>query len=98
MSLTYEEQMNRNLELTELHLKALLDRPELLDTIPEGATVIYLPADDPELREANRKMAMDIVTEVGRDGQSEVVVLVLISIGGDGVVKAMADISVPAVE
>jgi len=98
MSLTYEEQMNRNLELTERHLKALLDHPELLDTIPEGATVIYLPADDPDLREANRRMAMDIVREVGKDGLSEVVVLVLISMGGDGVVEAMADVSVPTAE
>jgi hypothetical protein len=88
MSLTYEEQMNRNLELTEMHLKALLDHPELLDTLPEGATVIYLPADDPELREANRRMAMDIVREVGRNGSSEVVVLVLISTDGDGIAKA----------
>lgn len=98
MSLTYEEQMNRNLELTELHLKALMDHPELLDTIPEGATVIYLPADDPELREANQGMAMDIVREVGKDGLSEVVVLVLISIGGDGVAEAMADVSMPTAE
>jgi len=82
MSLTYEEQMSRNLSLTEGHLKTLLDHPELLDTIPEGATVIYLPADDPELREANLEMAMDVVREAGGNGLQEPVVLVLVPVGG----------------
>lgn len=90
MSLTSEEQMNRNLALTEEHLKAWLDQPELLDTIPEGATVIYLPADDPELKEANLEMALDIVREAGGNGLQEPVVLVLVPVGGHVVETAPA--------
>lgn len=80
MSLTYEEQMNRNLELTEAHLRAVIEHPELLNEIPDGATVIYLPDDDPELREANLEMALDIVRKTGRDGTREPVILVLIPV------------------
>jgi len=80
MSFTYEEQMNRNLELTEEHLKALLDHPELLDIIPEGATVIYLPANDPELRATNLEMALDLVRRAGANGLQEPLILVLVPV------------------
>jgi len=47
---------DRNLTLAFQLADAIVDDPALLEKIPEGATVIFLPDDDPELATANRAM------------------------------------------
>jgi len=51
-----EEMVNRNLELHYHLMMQLLQDPDSLD-IPDGADVIFLPEDDPELRRANERLA-----------------------------------------
>jgi hypothetical protein len=47
-----DEQFERNLELARQHLTSLLEEP--VDRWPpDGSTIIYCPADDPELAAAN---------------------------------------------
>jgi hypothetical protein len=47
------EQFRKNNELFGLFMQEVLDDPDLLDNIPEGADIVFLPDIDPELREAN---------------------------------------------
>lgn len=42
------------LDLAKRFINAIFDDPSLLDDIPEGANVIFLPHDDPDLAERNR--------------------------------------------
>ena len=72
-----EEQFDKNLELAREFFVGLLDQP--IETWPEnGATIVFLPDDDPELVRANLEMVetmrardpeevtrLHIVTEVG---------------------------------
>lgn len=44
----------RNLDFIRDHLFAILDDAALLDEIPNGAHVVWLPDDDPELAAYNR--------------------------------------------
>lgn len=37
----------------------LLEHPELMEQIPEGAEVIFLPEDDPDLLQENLKIVKD---------------------------------------
>jgi hypothetical protein len=57
-ALTKADQVERNLDLAHDHLPAILDNPDLLDEIPDGATVVLLPADDPDLFEINLQIAV----------------------------------------
>jgi hypothetical protein len=43
----------------------LLEHPELMEQIPEGAEVIFLPEDDPDLLQENLKIAKDKKLESG---------------------------------
>lgn len=52
-----KEQFRRNHELFELFMQDVLDNPQLTRHIPEGATVIFLPENDPELLKANLELA-----------------------------------------
>lgn len=45
--------VDKNLELSEALLRRLLENPSALEEIPEGATLIVLPLDDPEVFQAN---------------------------------------------
>lgn len=54
--MTYEEQVHKNMELSEQFSLYALDHPEILEQIPEGAQVVFLPEDDPELAEQNQKI------------------------------------------
>ena len=45
--------VDKNLELSEALLRRLLENPSALEEIPEGANLIVLPLDDPELFQAN---------------------------------------------
>ncbi len=51
----------RNLDLAFAHLHALLDDPALLSRVPDGATVILIPDDDPALLEHNLGIAFQAV-------------------------------------
>ncbi len=51
----------RNAELAFDLLQAQLANPELLNEIPNGATVVLIPEDDPELAEYNFGVARTLV-------------------------------------
>ncbi len=44
----------------------LLEHPELIEQIPEGAEVFFLPEDDPDLFEENLKLAKEKRISSGR--------------------------------
>lgn len=50
----------------------LLEHPELMEKIPDGAEVIFLPEDDPDLLQENLKIAR------GKKAESGAVLLVRI--------------------
>ncbi len=54
--MTYEEQVHKNMELSEQFSLYALEHPEILEQIPEGAQVVFLPEDDQELAEQNQKI------------------------------------------
>ena len=58
------EQGIKNLELARHALRGILRDPKILDTIPDGATVVLMPSGDDELAAANAAMAKDIGGEV----------------------------------
>ena len=43
----------------------LLEHPEIIEQIPDGAEVIFLPEDDPDLLQENLKIAKDKTLESG---------------------------------
>lgn len=43
----------------------LLEHPELMEQIPDGAEVFFLPEDDPDLLQENLKIAKDRKLESG---------------------------------
>ena len=43
----------------------LLEHPELMEQIPEGAEVIFLPEDDPDLLQENLEISKDKKLESG---------------------------------
>ena len=45
--------VDKNLEVSEALLRRFLENPSTLEEIPEGANLIVLPLDDPELFRAN---------------------------------------------
>jgi hypothetical protein len=51
-----DEQVERNLSYAFDLLDKLVHAPELLDEIPDGAHVVVLPDDDPDLRAANKEL------------------------------------------
>jgi hypothetical protein len=52
-----EELFRRNHELFEMFMLESLDDPALTAHIPSGASVIFLPENDPELLAANLELA-----------------------------------------
>jgi len=70
MEMTRNEQFERNLAFfTEFNL-FLLEHPEYEDQIPDQVVIVYLPDNDPELREANRIVA----EKRRRDGEQVLIV------------------------
>ena len=57
-----EEQGPQNLELAESFLQHLVEHPAELESLPNGANVVLLPDDDPELVQANLKLAAELTT------------------------------------
>ena len=45
--------VNRNIELARRFTLALFEDPAKLDELPDGATLVLLPDDDPDLAESN---------------------------------------------
>ena len=43
------EVVTRSINLTFDFARAIVDDPNILDDVPEGAIVVLIPADDPEL-------------------------------------------------
>jgi len=58
-----EEQFKRNHELFQVFMEQAMDTPELRESIPDGADLIFLPDNDPELREANVALAEELRTK-----------------------------------
>jgi len=58
-----EEQFQRNNELFRIFMQEVLDNPSFSLGIPEGAELIFLPENDPELKEANLSLARDCEVE-----------------------------------
>jgi len=52
-----EEQFKRNHDLFEMFMLEALNDPKLTEHIPAGASVIFLPENDPELTAANQELA-----------------------------------------
>ncbi len=55
--LTYEEIVERNIELSFEFSLYVMEHPDFAASIPKGAKVALLPQDDPELSCINRKIA-----------------------------------------
>ena len=51
------ERINRNIELAGEFLQAVVADPSLVESIPFGASVFLIPADDPVMVEANLRGA-----------------------------------------
>jgi len=47
--------VKKNLDLHAEWMRYLFEHPEAMDQIPEGAQVVILPTDDPELAQENTK-------------------------------------------
>ena len=54
-----EELFRRNNELFRIFMQEVLDNPSFSQGIPEGAEIIFLPENDPELKEANLSLAQE---------------------------------------
>ncbi len=54
-----KEQFRRNHELFETFMVEALHNPDLTRHIPQGAAVIFLPENDPELLNANLELARE---------------------------------------
>lgn len=78
MDLNVAQVMERNLTLAERHFLDVIDHPEVLEGLPEDAHVIFLPANDPELLEANLGIANQLARSLGHNGSRRPVVLLLL--------------------
>ncbi|MDP2948370.1 MAG: hypothetical protein Q8P22_02380 [Chloroflexota bacterium] len=66
--------IDRNLEQHGRFMLYALEHPEILERIPDGAELFFLPDDDPQLCEANRKAGKE------KEGKGTPVVYVKISV------------------
>ena len=51
------KQTTKNIALAGRFLRQMLDDPSVARDIADGATVVLIPTDDPELAAANRRLA-----------------------------------------
>ena len=65
-----ETAIKGNLDLLDTFMKYAFDHPEILDDIPPDAQLVILPKGDPELYEANKRLAESL----SREGKKVVVV------------------------
>lgn len=68
-----EKLVRKNLDLLADFMKHVFEHPEVLDRIPKDAELIFLPVNEPDICEENRKIA----ERLRNDGK--VVVLVRMS-------------------
>ena len=61
--MTKQELFRKNATLGEEFTRYVLEHPEFGEQIPKGAHIIFLPKDDPELCEENRRIAQLRVRE-----------------------------------
>lgn len=59
----HEEVVRRNLELLHDFMQVAFKDVSLLERIPRGAQLVFLPDDDPELRAINEGMAARMVKQ-----------------------------------
>lgn len=52
-----DERISRNLAAAKQFLRSIIADPEMIDTIPDGATIYVIPEDDPELAGINERAA-----------------------------------------
>ena len=55
--LTPQQIADKVFELTEQFNQYVFDNPDILDNIPDRATLVFLDADDPEFNRANLELA-----------------------------------------
>jgi hypothetical protein len=55
--------VEKNITLSFEFERYVVERPEILSQIPDGATVIFLPKDDPELYRVNLETARKVQAE-----------------------------------
>lgn len=60
------DSVERNMDLAFQFIGQILNDPALLDEIPDGATVVLLPDDDPGQTNAN----IDLAVDSARDGSN----------------------------
>ncbi len=53
-----DAQEEKNISLAFGFMRDVVDNPALLDEIPNNATIVFLPDDDPEQIEANLQLAI----------------------------------------
>ncbi len=58
--MTKDQITKRNLDLLNEFMKIAFDQPDILDKIPEGAELVILPENDPELFKANLKIKQSL--------------------------------------
>jgi hypothetical protein len=56
----------RNIHAAFELARQIIDDPSILDNIPDGASIVFIPRDDPEAAASNRQLGMKIL-ESGED-------------------------------
>lgn len=54
------EIIKKNLDLHVEWMRYVFEHPEILDQIPQGAEIVIIPSNDPELDKENQKVAQEV--------------------------------------
>lgn len=68
MMLGETEMVTRNLALTRRWLDTVLENPESIEQLPDGAYIFFLPQDDPDLLSANLQLAVEVARDMVENG------------------------------
>ena len=55
-----QELLNRNIEMSAEFSRYIFEHPELEDSIPADAELVFLPEDDPQLNKFNLKIGKEM--------------------------------------
>lgn len=58
-----DEIIKKNLDLHAEWMRYVFAHPDILDQIPQGAELVIIPNNDPELAAENQKVAEDLKTK-----------------------------------
>ena len=58
-----DEQFKRNNELFRIFMQEVFDNPSFGEAIPQDVEIIFLPENDPELKQANLALVKDSEAE-----------------------------------